>query len=71
MRIYVLPLSFPDKNLFNTLCNTLEDTFKISVVILNHPLPLEKGKDPIRNQYNSTWILSQLLKEVLKNPVKL
>ncbi len=63
MRIYVLPLNFPDKNLFNTLCNTLEDTFKIPVVMLNHPFPLEKGKDPTRNQYNSTWILSQILKE--------
>ena len=71
MRIYVLPLNFPDKNLFNTLCNTLEDTFKISVVILNHPLPLEKVKDPIRNQYNSTWILSQLLKEVTEESCKI
>jgi archaemetzincin len=71
VRIYVLPLNFPDKNLFNTLCNTLEDTFKISVVILNHPLPLEKVKDPIRNQYNSTWILSQLLKEVTEESCKI
>lgn len=71
MRIYVLPLSFPDKNLFNTLCDTLEDTFKISVVILNHSLSLEKGKDPIRNQYNSTWILSQLLKEVTEESCKI
>jgi archaemetzincin len=71
VHIYVLPLNFPDKNLFNTLCNTLEDTFKISVVILNHPLPLEKVKDPIRNQYNSTWILSQLLKEVTEESCKI
>jgi archaemetzincin len=71
VRIYLLPLSFPDKNLFNTLGNTLENSFKLPVVVLNHPFPLEKGKDSLRNQYNSTWILSQLLKEVTQESCKI
>lgn len=71
MRIYILPLNFSDKNLLDTLCHTLEDIFKLPVVRLNHTFPLEKTKDPIRNQYHSTWILSQLLAEAPEESCKI
>jgi archaemetzincin len=60
----VLPLHFPDSHLLGALSSTLEEIFKLPVTILQKPFPLEQGKDPVRNQYNSTWILSQLLRQI-------
>lgn len=62
MRIYILPIHFSDKDLLDILSNTLKDIFRFPVSIWNRSFSLEGGRDPIRNQYNSTWILAQILK---------
>lgn len=71
MRIYILPIHFSDKNLLVSLSTTLKDIFRLPVAFLHRAFSLEGGRDPIRNQYNSTWILSQLLKIVPEEPCKI
>lgn len=62
MHLYILPIQFKDKDLLVSISTTLKDIFGLPVIFMQKPLSLDKGRDPIRNQYNSTWILSQLLK---------
>lgn len=62
--IYILPLQFPDQKLLTQLSSVLKKVFGLPVNFLNRPFSLEKGLDSVRNQYNSTWILSQILKKV-------
>jgi archaemetzincin len=71
VRIYILPINFSEKNLLDSLSNTLKDIFKLPVSILNRSFSLDGGRDPVRNQYNSTWILSQLLKLNVEEPCKI
>ena len=60
--IYLLPLSFPQQKLLSGLSTVLEKTFNLSVIIIDRQFPLDNGKDYLRNQYNSTWILAQIIK---------
>jgi len=62
--IYIIPLSFSDHKLLTELQSVLKETFRLPVSFLNRSFPLEEGKDFIRNQYNSTWILSKILTEI-------
>ncbi len=61
--IYILPLQFPDQKLLTHLSSVLEKVFGLPVSFLNKPFSLDKGLDSVRNQYNSTWILSQIVKK--------
>lgn len=61
MRLYILPLQFSDKDLLDSISSVLKEIFILPVAISDRSFLLEQGRDPIRNQYNSTWILSQLL----------
>jgi len=61
VNLYILPLRFPDNNLLGDLSSVLSDIFKLPVLILQKPLSLKEGYDSVRNQFNSTWILSRLL----------
>lgn len=70
MRIYILPIEFAEKNLLDGLSLALNDIFKLPVTTLNRSFSLEGGRDPIRNQYNSTWILSRILEIVPSEPCK-
>jgi len=63
VQLHILPIHFSDKNLLDSLSVTLKDIFALPVTFLHGSFPLEEGRDPIRNQYNSTWILSQILKQ--------
>lgn len=71
MRLYILPLRFSDKNLLNNLSFALENSFKIPVVISSNSFSLDGGMDPLRDQFNSTWILSQLLKSEAEESCKI
>ena len=64
LTINLLPLSFPHQELLSDLSSVLERTFSLPVVITDKHFPLENGKDYLRNQYNSTWILSQILEHI-------
>ncbi|UCG94914.1 MAG: archaemetzincin family Zn-dependent metalloprotease [Candidatus Aerophobus sp.] len=71
VHIYILPLQFSDKDLLVKISNILKESFGLSVIFLDSFIHLEEGRDPIRNQYNSTWILSQLLKQVPEESCKI
>ena len=71
MRLYILPLRFSDKNLLNSLSFALENSFKIPVVISSNSFSLDEGMDPLRDQFNSTWILSQLLTSAAEGGCKI
>ena len=60
--ICLLPLLFPEEELLNELSSVLEGVFQLPVAILDRTFSLEDGRDFLRNQYNSTWILSQIVK---------
>jgi archaemetzincin len=62
VRLHILPLRFADKNLLISLMFVLESSFKIPVVISSNSFSLDGGMDLLREQYNSTWILTELLK---------
>ena len=70
LHIYILPLSFSDHKLLSELLSVLKKIYRLPVSFLNKPFSLEEGKDFIRNQYNSTWILSQILKKVPEKSCK-
>jgi len=61
VNIYILPLRFSDSQLLADLASTLSHAFKLPVALLDAPFSLKEGYDPVRNQYNSTWILSRIL----------
>jgi archaemetzincin len=69
--LYILPLLFTDDKLLEDLSYALSDAFKLPVSILRKPFPLDQGYDPVRNQFNSSWILSQLLDRVPEDNCKI
>lgn len=71
MKVYILPLCFNDSGLLGDLSTTLSTVFKLPVFLLEEPFPLEEGYDPVRNQFNSTWILSRLLEKTPEEDCKI
>jgi archaemetzincin len=59
--LYLLPLLFPDNKLLEDVRQALSDAFGLPASILRESFSLDPGYDPVRNQFNSSWILSQLL----------
>ncbi len=70
MKLYITPLRFADNDLLEDLSSVLAKVFKIPVSLLQEPFSLKEGYDLVRNQFNSTWILSQLLKKVSEENCK-
>jgi archaemetzincin len=71
VKIYLLPLRFSDSRLLKDLTQTLSQAFQLPVSLLDRTLSLKEGCDPVRNQYNSTWILSQILTLVPEEDCKI
>lgn len=61
MTIQIVPLRFEDTSLLEAVSDALTNILKARVAISSNGFSLEGGRDPIRNQINSTWILSRLL----------
>jgi archaemetzincin len=61
VNIYILPLRFSDSQLLSDVASTLSHAFKLPIAFLDASFSLKEGYDPVRNQYNSTWILSRIL----------
>ncbi len=61
MKIYILPLRFSDNNLLQDLSSALSRTFRLPVQISSEAFSMKEGYDSVRNQYNSTWVLSKLV----------
>ncbi len=71
MIIYLVPLRFPNDKLLEDLSSALSDAFKLPVSILRKSFTLDQGYDPVRNQFNSSWILSRLLELAPKESCKI
>ncbi len=61
MKIYILPLRFEDDELLEQVSSVVARAFDRPVDRLHSSFSLKDGHDPVRNQYNSTWILSKLV----------
>jgi len=71
VNLYILPLRFPDNHLLGDLSSTLSNIFKLPVFFLQKSFSLKEGYDGVRNQFNSTWILSRLLEQIPDESCKL
>jgi archaemetzincin len=71
VKIYLLPLRFSDSQLLKDLTVTLSHAFQLPASLLDRALSLKEGCDPVRSQYNSTWILSQILTLVPEEDCKI
>lgn len=71
MRIYIVPLQFNDAALIRDVADVLEKLFQVSVAVIPHDFPVDKGRDPIRNQVNSSWALSELIQIAPNNDGKI
>jgi archaemetzincin len=71
VQLYILPLQFSDRGLLGSISLVLREIFILPVAISDRPFLLEQGRDPARNQYNSTWILSQLLTQAPEGNCKI
>jgi archaemetzincin len=60
-RIYVIPIDFNDRSLLDPLCLSLANRFGMPAHVENRPLNIHQAFDPMRNQYNSSSLLAQLI----------
>lgn len=60
-RIYVIPIGFYDRSLFDPLCLSLANRFGLPAQVENKSLNINQAFDPLRNQYNSSFLLAQLI----------
>jgi archaemetzincin len=59
--IYIAPIRFYDVFLLDSLRVYISRTFKIQARIVKREINVDKVYDPVRNQYNSSYLLSQLI----------
>ncbi len=71
MKIYLLPLRFENSDLLEQVSSAVAQAFGFPVDLLHASLSLKDGHDPVRNQYNSTWILSRLVELALEQECKI
>lgn len=62
-RIYVIPIGFNDRSLFDPLCLSLAHRFGMPAQIEHIPINIHRAFDPYRNQYNSSVLLAQLIED--------
>lgn len=63
MCVRIFPLSFHDKELIAAVTEVIKSRLNITVDIAESTFTLEGGRDPVRNQINSNWILARLLEQ--------
>ena len=61
--IYIIPIRFHDVFLLDSLRVYVSRTFNAPVRIEKWKINVEKVYDPIRNQYNSSYLLAQLIEK--------
>lgn len=59
--IHVVPIEFYDSSLLDALCLYLSNAFHIPAKIKNESININLTFDPLRNQYNSSYLLAQLI----------
>jgi len=60
-RIYVIPIGFNDRSLFDPLCLSLAHRFGMPAHVEHKSLNINQAFDPFRNQYSSSFLLAQLI----------
>jgi len=70
-RIYVVPIEFYDLSLLDSLCFYLSNAFGIPAYIENKPININRVFDPLRNQYNSSYLLKQLINKPPKDAARI
>lgn len=71
MCIRIFPLKFYDLELIEAVSEIVQKRFGMPVILHTETFDLNGGRDPIRNQVNSNWILKQLLARYPGNHSKL
>lgn len=61
MCVRIFPLSFDDRELIAALAETIKNRLNIEVELAEVKFTLDGGRDPVRNQINSNWVLAKLL----------
>jgi archaemetzincin len=61
VKIYLLPLRFENQELLEQVSSVVARAFGFPIDRLHSSFSLKDGHDPVRDQYNSTWILSKLV----------
>jgi len=69
--IDIVPIGEVEETLLLFLKQNVFQTFKIQTRILNRLFDLSPVYDPVRNQYNSTGLLSQLINEAPPETLKI
>ena len=59
--IYIVPIEFYNSHLLTSLRLYLSNAFGMPTQIKNQPINLDTVFDPFRNQYNSSYLLRQLI----------
>lgn len=62
-KIHIIPIRFYDDFLLNSLSLYLAQTFGMPAQVENKPINIKAAYDPLRNQYNSSYLLAQLIEE--------
>ncbi len=70
-RIYVVPIEFYDSALLDSLRLYLSNAFNMPVLIEDQKMKLNNAFDPLRNQYNSSYILKQLIHNPHKDAARI
>lgn len=60
MTIAIVPLQFDHSWLLNAIRVAVDSSFGVDSTIIQARISLEAGRDHLRNQVNSSWVLSQL-----------
>jgi archaemetzincin len=69
--IDIVPIGEVEETLLLFIKQNIFQTFKIQTRILNRHFDLSPVYDPVRNQYNSTGLLSQLINDVSPETLKI
>lgn len=69
--INIVPLHFKDRYLLKYILSAISDRFQVPSAVSDNVFSLEPGRDLIRNQINSNWILSRLLEQNPKESDKI
>jgi archaemetzincin len=62
-KIHIVPIQFHDSFLLDSLSLYLARTFGMSAEVENKPINIKAAYDPLRNQYNSSYLLAQLIED--------
>lgn len=70
MTIAIVPLQFDDGRLIEVVREAVARSFGVTALVVKAQISVEAGRDKLRNQVNSTWLLSLLRALPAENATK-